>query len=247
MNGSTPPTILLYCFAYAGGSAQVFKPWSQQLASHIKVRGIELPGRGWRMTEPLQDDYPALVELLTNEVAADLAQFQQREENILYATFGHSAGATLSFAVAARLTQKLQQPPVHCFMSAGTPPHIAKKKRAAMNDAELSEELRRLSGTPPEVLADPELLSFFLPMLRADFRVYENSTHDCGKQLDCPLTLFAANQDELPSELVWEWSKYTAHPVRKVILQGDHFSILKSPEAMLSEVSRDVALSFAIE
>lgn len=242
MDGISQPTVLLYCFPYSGGSAQIFSGWQRHFPDHVQVRGIELPGHGNRKGEPLIDNYDALAELLAREVASDIISSQLHRGNVHYAFFGHSAGAALGFAVAVRLAKKLQQPPSYCFLSAGLAPHSARTPLSVMSDVELATALRVMAGTPMEILDTPDLLQFILPVVRADFRVYESAVQDSDKFLDCPFTLFAAEQDSVTWQQVWEWSRYTGHPVRKMLLRGDHFSVLRYPEQIISQIRLDIAI-----
>ena len=239
---SLTPTTLLYCFAYAGSSAQIFRGWQPQLPPNVLVRPVELPGRGRRAADPLVPDYTQLVVKLAGEVAADIAAHQQRLKTpVRYACYGHSAGAAFGFGVCSRVTELLRQPPAHCFLGAGPAPHVPKKARSMMSDAALAAELRSLSGTPSGIVDNPDVLSYFLPILRADFAAHEGAGHDSHRRLDCPLTLFAARDDELPAEAVWAWLGYTAHPVRQVVLHGGHFSVLQSPAELLGCIREDLA------
>ena len=43
----------LFCFPFAGGSAGSFMPWFTQLAPHVQLCAIQLPGRGARFGELL--------------------------------------------------------------------------------------------------------------------------------------------------------------------------------------------------
>jgi medium-chain acyl-[acyl-carrier-protein] hydrolase len=42
----------LFCFHYAGGSAQVFYNWPGHLPPGLGMGAIQLPGRGHRLGEP---------------------------------------------------------------------------------------------------------------------------------------------------------------------------------------------------
>jgi Predicted thioesterase involved in non-ribosomal peptide biosynthesis len=44
--------VRLFCFHYAGGSAQVFHDWPQHLPRSVEVAALQLPGRGHRFDEP---------------------------------------------------------------------------------------------------------------------------------------------------------------------------------------------------
>lgn len=233
-------TIMLYCFSHAGGSAQVFKDWQHSLPERIQVRGVELPGRGKRMAEPRIADYFTLVEKLAGEIARDIASEERRHGKVLYAGFGHSSGAAFCFGVCTRLSELLGRAPVHCFFAAGPAPHLEKTKRSELTDEELLGELQAFPGTPQVVRDNPDLMRFFLPVMRADFAAHEGAMRDAGRLIDCPVTLFAAVQDELEPEAVWAWARHTAHPVRKVQLPGGHFSILHQSAEMIGHIRQDL-------
>lgn len=239
MNVSSPP-LLLYCFSHAGGSARIFSGWQNRFSPRVQVKPVELPGRGIRYGETPVGDYAALVESLAREVLEDILEFRRRHGNAEYAGFGHSAGGTFNFAVLTRVAQTLGDSPAHCFIAAGSPPHVPKRERGHISDAKLIDELRKLGGTPPEILQEPELLRMFLPILRADFRAFEASSLDQDRRLACPMTLFAAAQDEFAPDIVWGWSRYTSGPVQKVQLPGDHFSLVQSPAEMLWHIRQDI-------
>ena len=65
--------------------------------------------------------------------------------------------------------------PVHLFVSAGRAPQIPHRAPPihALPDDEFLAELRRLNGTPRELLDHEELMEVMLPILRADFALYE--------------------------------------------------------------------------
>ena len=54
-------------------------------------------------------------------------------------------------------------------------PELAHRERAihSLPEAEFIAELRRLNGTPDKILENPELMEIMLPLLRADFALYE--------------------------------------------------------------------------
>ena len=56
-------------------------------------------------------------------------------------------------------------------------------------------ELRRLNGTPREVLEHEELMEIMLPVLRADFALYETYVYSPEPPLNCPISAFGGLQD----------------------------------------------------
>src|SRR5882724_3542717 len=61
----------LYCLPYAGGSAGIFRPWQALVSPDIDIWGIEYPGHGSRMGEPLVDCVETLAGLIAEAVAAE--------------------------------------------------------------------------------------------------------------------------------------------------------------------------------
>ena len=56
-------------------------------------------------------------------------------------------------------------------------------------------ELRRLNGTPSELLNHEELMEIMLPLLRADFALYETYVYSTEPPLNCPISAFGGLQD----------------------------------------------------
>lgn len=237
--------IKLYCFPYAGGNASVFRAWQRWLPSHIRAEGVELPGHGIRTSEPLVDDFHQLVRLLALRLATDFEAESACKPGLRFAVFGHSAGAALALAVAAALEQILGIEPMRCFLCACGHFGVRKTSRSHLSDAALTDELRRLGGTPAQVLDHPDLLGLMLPVLRADFRVHEQSIHQRGLLVDYPFTLLAARDDEVRPDDVWGWQHYTTASCRQVLLPGGHFTPMREPAELLSHIRADLQPSAA--
>ena len=237
MKRAFSPTILLYCFSHAGGSALIFRDWQRAFPENIRVRPIELPGRGMRMSAPLIHDYRSLILTLTREIAEDITAARRQGGDVQYAGFGHGAGAAFNFAVCSRLSQRLRQAPAHCFLSGGLPFHIERKKLSTLGDAELTEEMRVLFGAQEAAFGQAEMMNFHLPILRADCAAHEQSVLDRERRLDCPLTVFSTEHDaQAPTEAMQSWDRYTPYATRSVTLPGDHSSVLHAPEEMIGHI-----------
>lgn len=235
------PRLLLLCFAHAGGHTACFLNWQAQMPSGVLVMPVELPGHGRRISEALHTDYQDLVDGLVAQLAPEIEALLRRYPGMGYAAFGHSAGASFGFGVCTRLSERLGQAPVHGFWSAGAPPHIPRPPRSRYSDAQLLEEARALAGTPTEVLENADLMAFFLPILRADFAAFEGAGLDADRRLDCPFTLFAATRDRITPKDIWAWQRHTSQGARRVLLDGDHFSVLYAPQALWSHVRQTLS------
>jgi medium-chain acyl-[acyl-carrier-protein] hydrolase len=100
----------LFCFHYAGGSAQTFYAWPADLPPNVEVGLIQLPGRGHRLAEPKITGLLPLSRI----VAQALQQYRDKQ----FAFFGHSLGAMLCFEVARSLRKENHPEPSHLFISA---------------------------------------------------------------------------------------------------------------------------------
>lgn len=218
MDSATPSApIELICFSYAGGSAAVFAPLRAAAPPWLRVRAIDLPGHGRRFSEPLQTDRKQLVAQLVRELRGQL--------QVPYALFGHSLGGLVAFEVCHGFEALGAPLPLALFVSATDSPSTRKAERFASveTDEGMLATLRRLGGTPPEVLASPELMALALPILRADFALCDGPVQRTRPQLRCPIRVFAGVRDPLPRESFAAWSGETASSFRLESFDGDHF------------------------
>jgi medium-chain acyl-[acyl-carrier-protein] hydrolase len=147
---------------FAGGSGDWYRSWARWLSPEDGVWVANLPGRSRRPTDPALVDPEAVVRELTAAVHA------LPSPPVL---FGHSLGAFLAHAVAGSLESSGR--PVRLVVVSGAGPSTGGRTRPCdeLDDAALVAYLADLGGTPPEVLAHPELLELVLPGLRADLRL----------------------------------------------------------------------------
>jgi medium-chain acyl-[acyl-carrier-protein] hydrolase len=145
-----------------------------------------------------------------------------------FAFFGHSMGAGIAFELSRRLRRLGGIEPTHLFVSGRRAPHMPDADRPLhrLPDAEFIDELRRLNGTPAEVLDHPELMEMMLPLLRADFSVSETYTCEPRPSLSCPLTVFGGTRDHHAGPGTLEgWREHTVGRFDLRMFEGDHFFI----------------------
>ncbi len=229
------PRVRLFCFPYAGGSAATYRSWSDVLPADIEVQAIQLPGREWRLKEePYRSVFP-LVE--------DLAVVLKDRFETPFAFFGHSLGALISFELARELRRRGLPQPEHLFLSAHRAPHLPKELPPIHDgpDEEFYEGLRRLEGTPDELLENDELMELLLPALRADFAIAE--TYECPPEppLDCPLSIFGGLGDEVTGRPQLEpWAEHTTRDCKVRMVPGGHFFVEESRDLILRAVFQDL-------
>ncbi|WP_329172052.1 thioesterase II family protein [Streptomyces sp. NBC_01477] len=206
----------LICFPHAGGAAGFFRPLSAELRQRADVLCMQYPGHQDRYREPLLDDIAALAD----GAAEDLAPW--RGEPL--ALFGHSMGALVAYEVARRLAAD-GAGPVRLFASGRPAPSVYREgHRHGKSDDELLADIRALDGTPPELLADEEVLQVVLPVLRSDYRAVANYRHPQGARLVCPVTVLTGDTDpRVTAEEARAWTRHTAADCEVRTFAGGHF------------------------
>ena len=72
------PSIKLFCFPYAGGSASAFASVTSRLSKDIQVTALELPGRGNRRNEPLCTDMQQILDELFDAVTSRISGHEKK-------------------------------------------------------------------------------------------------------------------------------------------------------------------------
>lgn len=212
----------LFCFPYAGGNALIYRKWQEAFpaASGVEVLPVQLPGRGNRLNEPAFTRWEPLVEALAEALSPHFDR--------PFAFFGHSMGALLAFELARLLHQRGQPGPQLLFASGSPAPHLRSDDPPTYDlpDAEFIDELRRLKGTPTQVLEHPELMQLMMPLLRADFAVTQTYVYRESPPLTCPFIIFGGQEDEeVRGEKISAWCELTAGGCSLRVLEGGHFFI----------------------
>ncbi|WP_123409880.1 thioesterase II family protein [Pseudomonas frederiksbergensis] len=226
--------LTLLCLPYSGASAMVYSRWRRKLPEWLHLQPVELPGRGARFDEPLQTDLRALAMQLAKELRPTL--------KAPYALFGHSLGALMACELAHALRALGCPEPVALFASGTAAPTMRADYDRGFaepkTDAELIDQLRTLNGTSEEVLANEELMSLTLPILRADFLLCGRFQPVQRPLLKCPVHVLGGKADKATTEQLIGWSKETHGSFSVDMLAGGHFFIHEH-EAKVLRVIKD--------
>jgi medium-chain acyl-[acyl-carrier-protein] hydrolase len=211
--------VRLFCFPYAGGGSSMFRSWAKTLPNFIELCAAQLPGRESRISERPYEDLREMVDALSDKIAPHLTK--------PFAFFGHSMGAMISLDLARAVRRKLNAEPVHLFVSGRRAPQVQRDREITykLPEPEFIEELRRLNGTPQEVLDNPELMQLMLPLLRADFSVCQTYQYVPEPPLSCPITVLGGLKDETTREELDSWREQTSATCTVRMAPGNHFFI----------------------
>jgi medium-chain acyl-[acyl-carrier-protein] hydrolase len=225
----------LFCFPYAGGGASVFRAWPVEMLPQIEVWPLQLPGREHRLLDQPLTRVAAVVE----SFAPLLLPYLDRP----FALFGHSLGALISFELSRFLRREYGKTPAHLFVSACAAPHIRDPRPPIYNlpEPEFLAELRRLKGTPEDVLHQPELMQMLLPCLRADFELGSTYRYADEEALSCPISAFGGLADaEISRDELDGWRQHTRGRFTLRMLPGDHFFVLSARALLLQVIAQDL-------
>ncbi len=222
--------VKLLCFPYAGGGAAVYQSWAERLPDAVELNIVQLPGRGTHLMQSPIACMNTLIETLLSNITEIIKG--------RYVVFGHSLGSRIGFELVRRLVAAGQRGPLHFFASGSASP---KRPSLCHGTADLPEQafidkLRVMNGTPPEVLANRELMQLLLPMLRADFRLAETYSFTDALTLPTGLTLLSGTRDDIAPEHLASWADFFTHS-ETVEFEGGHFFIDTHRQQVLDVVN----------
>lgn len=229
------PLLRLICVPYAGGNAQVFRPWAAKLPPWVELFAVDLPGRGARFSEaPLLRLGP-----IVEQVGAALLPLL----TLPYAVFGHSMGALVAFETVRWLKQRRVREPKLLVVSGRSSCSLPLQRAPlhGLEDDAFLAAVREFNGLPPEVLACAELREMFLSVLRADFTVGETYRFEPQPLLDCPLRVLVGDRDSsVPRDSVEAWAELTRGPTQISVFEGDHFFLRPREDEVVGLLRREL-------
>jgi len=223
----------LFCFPHAGAGVSSYFTWAKLYSSDIEVIGIQLPGRENRINEPPLSQIDDVVSMLAAEMEAFLG--------LPFAFFGHSMGALIAFELVRHSRRRGCPEPVHLFVSGRAAPNWPVPRIHELPTPKLLDYIRSFNGTANEILESSEMLSIFLPLLKADFSVCASRIYHPEPPLNCPITAFGGDRDKTATpEMIIDWKRQTSSTFRMSIFPGTHFFTLASPLEVVKIVEKDL-------
>lgn len=213
----------------------MFRNWQRFFPARVEVCPVHLPGRGKRIKEPPFTKVESLVQAIADAV------FENPPGPFVF--YGHSMGALISFELARELRRRGSIGPRHLFLSGRRAPTVPDRERITFNlpHDEFIAELKRLKGTPPELLTVPEAAELFFPLLRADFEIVDTYVYADEEPLSCPITVYGGLHDEFVlREHLHEWHKQTSAICQERMFSGDHFFIQDEKSEFFNVLLSDV-------
>ncbi len=234
---SSRATATLLLCPHAGGHANVFARWGQQLPDTLNVYGLQLPGRMGRSSEPFDQDFSAT----TRRIAGELAALRAPALHL----FGHSLGGLLAYGCALQLQRQGLLVQSLCLSGVAAPMHQRLRHVEGLSEAQVMDRIMAYGGIPEELLKDKELLDFFLQPLKADLRLLDDFCHsDCwpGERLRVPLHAFCGRADRIAGvQPMSAWSDLAGAGFQLDTFEGGHFYLQAASEALCARLARIAA------
>ena len=223
--------IKLICLPFAGGSKYAYHRFVRLAPDWLEIIPIDLPGRGSRMTEALLTDVEAILDDVMHQIR-DLTMYP-------YAIYGHSMGALLALLTARRIRKEKLNEPLHLFVTGlGGPSVNDRIVRHNLPEPQLIDELISLDGMPRDVLNDRVMMSFFLPIIRADFEAIDNYQYQEDHKLDIPITCIIGREEKITPEKAQAWENETLAEVNVRRFPGKHFFIFEHDKEVIRLISK---------
>lgn len=224
----------LFCLPHAGGNKYAYQPFIEAAPDFIDVKVLEYPGRGEKSSQALITDAISLAELMLNEIRDQLGT--------PYSIYGHSMGTLIGLLLLRKIEENGLKMPEFVFFTGSEGPRSRKfeKDRHLLPKDELIEELRLLGGVTEDVLNEPDIMDFFLPIIRADFQAIESFKYFETAPLNVPMTIAIGTQEKVSSDQAKSWQHETRFPLEIMQFHGNHFFIFDHAKRILNLISEKV-------
>jgi surfactin synthase thioesterase subunit len=231
-----PAAVRLLCLPHAGGGVAGYAAWPALLPAWVEPWVLRLPGRDGRAREPART---ALRELAAEAAPACAARLAPP-----LALFGHSLGAFAAFELARQLRAGWGIELAYLGVSSRAAPQLADHHTALRqlpDDALLRTLQDRYQAVPAELHDDAELMSRYLPMLRADVTMLETYRCPPGDPLRCPLGIYGGRDDPESDEPgLRAWGEHTISGCSLTLLPGGHFYLRTQAPALTAHLTADL-------
>ena len=230
----------LICIPHAGGGSAIYHPLASMLPAEIELLTVHLPGREGRLSEPPYIRMQPMVDALADGVSEEVRP--------PYALFGHSMGALVGFELCRELRRRGTPLPERLICSGRRAPIIPNTEAPLhlMPDTTFVAELvRRYDAIPRVILDEPELMALFMPVLKADFEVFETHVHTDEAPLDCDIALYGGRDDPQTGQMQG-WAELVSGRCTRRLFEGGHFYISDQRRTLAAALEQDVLASVAV-
>jgi surfactin synthase thioesterase subunit len=230
------PLVLIH---HAGGSATFFEPLVKALPPQIEPMPLDLPGRGRRWRETPVTSIDEAIDSLLPALSPIDGEF---------AIFGHSLGAYLGLALAARLEESTVGSRCSLlFASANAAPSAAALPFTGSPVWTSDEEIFEITaksggGLSPQILEHPQLRQRTADLLRADFSISESFLSTKRKTVtEADIVVCCGTEDIFTNKQLAPWRCNSTQSTELRMFPGGHFYLEQNIPALTEVITRRLA------
>ena len=228
-NQSKSADYRLFTFPFSGAGSVIYQPWVKGFnVANLQVVGVQLPGREARLHEPALLN----LELLIEQLSTAILPYTDKP----YSFFGHSLGGLVAFELCRALRKLGANLPENLFVSAFRAPDMINPNPILhrLSDSDLTEKMRAYGGTAEAIISNADLMAILLPIIRADFTIFENYHYLIEPPLDLPITALSGRFDSVvKSSYMKDWCLQTSQTFEHLTFEGDHFFLSKNQQKII--------------
>lgn len=224
----------LICLPHAGGGASSFHHLAALLPNDIEMLAVQLPGRESRLSEAPFRRMDALIDALSKGINGWLEK--------PYSLFGHSMGALIAFELGREIRRcglPLPRTTVVSGRRSPTVPNTETPLHLLPDAAFVDALVERYDAIPKVIRDEPELMALFMPVLKADFEIFETHGHVDEPPLACALGVYGGRADPQTRQMDG-WVSLYAGPTRTRLFDGGHFYLADQRRALADALAEDV-------
>lgn len=198
----------------------------------IELVPLELAGRGDRLQEPFYNTFDEATDDLYHHLASCVDK--------PYILFGHCMGAVLCYELAVRLFHNGNHGPAHIIISGQAAPENRNgfAKLYKLSDEELIKSIQGFGADPHDKLSDKEVADFFLPILRADCKIFDDYCLKQKIRLPYGFTIISGKNDPFNSaSTLLQWQEYTTKDIAILTAEGNHFYLNHDTSILMNHIN----------
>lgn len=222
----------IFCIHPVGAGASMFNHFLYNQPEDTEVLAFQLPGRENRKSEAPYENMVKLVE----DMAKAVLPYLDKPFTVL----GHSFGGIIGFELIRYMREHHGLEAKGLFVTGTIAPQLTKvwKNRDSISKtAVLSYSEEKLLSLLTYI-DDVNFLRSILPVMRKDMPLIMSYVYQEKALLDCPITAFAADKDEVVLiDEVGSWKAQTVGGFSIEVVPGDHWFLSRNKELIHQRLS----------
>lgn len=209
----------LVCFPYSGTGASFYAPWGRQIPESMNLLPVCYPMREKRLQESLPDS----LQTLAAEFARDSVELL-REKPFLF--YGHCTGSIIAYEAAKILQEQYHLQPLLLVAASSPSPFVNAicPLDENLTDKEFADSMAALGLIQQELANDDSFVTYFMPMMRADYLLHQHYALKEPTVLHCPVTAIYGTRDKnISQSSVADWSRLSDNTFSCKAVDEGHF------------------------